>query len=404
MTAMPASGVSPTPARDSRPGECTRISVLELRAVRGTGGGPDKTILLGAERRHADRFDITVCYLRNVRDDEFTIDARARRLQLDYVEIRERGALDWRIWRPLVALVRDRRIDIVHAHDYKTDLLALLLQWRTGVIALATAHNWTGHSARELHLYHPIDKRLLTRFPHVVAVSSQIKDVLIRHGAAAERVTVLLNAVDPSAFRANAARRAEVRNQLGYTAADVVVGAVGRLEREKRYDLLLEAIAPLMRTFPHLRLAIVGDGRLAGALAASAGALSIGDRTRFLGQRQDVADLYQAFDLFVQSSEYEGTPNAVLEAMAMEVPIVATDVGGTRELAAPDVHARIVPRYDVPALRNAIQGALTDPGGARQRAVAARRRVETDLSFDARTRRLESIYESLAQSRLGRRR
>jgi glycosyltransferase involved in cell wall biosynthesis len=126
--------------------------------------------------------------------------------------------------------------------------------------------------------------------------------------------------------------------------------------------------------------------------------MNLGPQCLLLGHRQDVADLHQAFDLFVQSSEYEGTPNAVLEAMAMETPLVATDVGGTAELAFDEVHALLVPCRDVPALRGAIVRALDDPAAMRKRAEAARRRIEDDLSFDARTRKLEDIYRELVHA------
>jgi glycosyltransferase involved in cell wall biosynthesis len=109
-----------------------------------------------------------------------------------------------------------------------------------------------------------------------------------------------------------------------------------------------------------------------------------------------VSDLHHAFDLFVQSSEYEGTPNAVLEAMAMETPVVASDAGGTREVARPGVDALVVPVRDVGALSRAIHEALGDPATARTRAVSARRRIEHELSFEVRTRRLELIYADLA--------
>ena len=125
--------------------------------------------------------------------------------------------------------------------------------------------------------------------------------------------------------------------------------------------------------------------------------LGLGESCLLVGHRLDIADLHQAFDLFVQSSEYEGTPNAVLEAMAMTTPLVATDVGGTGELALDGVHGILVPPHDVGALRSAIERVTTDPEGARTRAVAARQRIETELSFQARTRRLERIYEQLAR-------
>jgi hypothetical protein len=98
---------------------------------------------------------VTVCYVRDLRDRVFGIDERAKRLDIEYVEVRERHSFDVRIWRALKGLVHDRRIDIVHSHDYKTDLLALLLARSLGVIPLSTAHGWTGQSARERWLTTP---------------------------------------------------------------------------------------------------------------------------------------------------------------------------------------------------------------------------------------------------------
>lgn len=376
-----------------------RLAILELRSVRGTGGGPEKTILYGTERTDRSRFAVTVCYLRDLRDPIFGIDARASQLDIDYVEVKERHSFDHRIWGPLADLIRQRRIDIVHSHDYKTDLLALLLGRRLGVIPMATAHGWTGISARERYVYYPAGKRLLSRFPRVIAVSSDIRNELVRHGAREDRVTVILNGIDPSAFERVTGRGDAIRAATGLGPTDVVIGAVGRLERQKRFDLLLEAFAPLARVRPSLRLVIVGDGSLRGELDAQRTALGLTDSCILLGHRLDIADLHHAFDLFVQSSEYEGTPNSVLEAMAMSTPIVATDVGGTAELAEDGIHARLVPAGDVRVLQSVIQAVLDDPTGARARAVAARRRIEHDLSFAARTRRLEQVYEELIHER-----
>jgi glycosyltransferase involved in cell wall biosynthesis len=378
-----------------------RLAILELRSVRGTGGGPEKTILLGTERTDRTRFAVTVCYLRDLRDPIFGIDERARRMDIDYVEVKERHSFDPRIWTPLANLVRERRIDIVHSHDYKTDLLAWLLARRLRVIPLSTAHGWTGQSPRERWVYYPAGKRLLARFPRVIAVSSDIRRELVRHGQREDRVTVILNGIDPDAFRRDAFRRAGVRREIGVGAEDVVIGAVGRLERQKRFDLLLEAFMPLVRARPHLRLVIVGDGSLKSDLAARVAALGLGTSCILLGHRLDVADLHNAFDLFVQASEYEGTPNAVLEAMAMSTPIVATDVGGTAELAAHDVHGLLVAPHDVPGLTASMTRVLDDPAGTRTRVAAARRRVENELSFHARTRHLERVYEDLARERDG---
>jgi glycosyltransferase involved in cell wall biosynthesis len=208
----------------------SRLRILELRSVFGTGGGPEKTILLSAAHADRARFDVTVSYIRDQRDSVFRIHDRAHGLGVTYAEVTERHSFDPRIWRSLRQLVRDRRIDIVHAHDYKTNLLTLMLARAEGIIPLSTAHGWTGHSWREQRLYYPIDRRLLARFPLVLAVSSDIRSALLRAGARPDRVEVVLNSIDPDAFRRAREREPAARAALGLQPGDVVLGAVGRRE------------------------------------------------------------------------------------------------------------------------------------------------------------------------------
>jgi glycosyltransferase involved in cell wall biosynthesis len=375
------------------------LRILELRTVRGTGGGPEKTILLGTARTDPSRYAITVCYIRDARDDVFHIDQRAGGLPVDYVEVREENSFDPGIWPQLTTLVRDRRIDVVHAHDYKTDALAWLLARRTGVIPMATAHGWTGHSSRERFVYYPGDRWVLARLPHVVAVSSDIKQSLIRAGARPQNVTVVLNAIDPVRFRRERSEQPQARARFGCSASDVVIGAVGRLEPQKDFARLIDAFAQLRARVPLAKLLIAGDGSLRAELQALIDRHGLGDGCRLLGHVSDVQAFHHALDLYVQSSTYEGTPNTVLEAMALETPIVATDAGGTAEIARDGHEGLIVPCSDSEALVAALLTAIENPKATAVRVAAARHRVETDLSFDTRMRRVESIYDDLALRR-----
>lgn len=374
------------------------IRVLELRSVWGTGGGPDKTILNGTKRTDSSRFQITVCYIRDRRDTAFAIDQRARALGLDYVEVLERNSFDPAIWPQLRRIVRERRIDIVHSHDHKTDALAWALAKVAPVIPLATAHGFAGRSRNE-RIYYAIEKRLLATFPRVIAVSKPIEAELIRTGSAGDRVIVINNGIDPEMFKRDRSKRDPVRKGLGIALDAFVLGAVGRLEDEKRFDLLIDAVADLRTRHPQLVLVIVGEGSLRPSLEAQIAARGLGAGVVLAGHRADVADLHASFDLFVQSSEREGTPNAVLEAMALESPVVATDVGGTGELMQDGVHGFLVPRHDNPALISAVEGTMNDPSGTAARVAAARRRVENELSFAERMRKVEQVYVDLMSRR-----
>jgi glycosyltransferase involved in cell wall biosynthesis len=318
---------------------------------------------------------------------------------VDYVEVVERHSFDPAIWPALRELVRRRSIDIVHAHEYKTDLLAWLLARAEGTAPLSTVHGWSGGGLRERALYYPADRQILRRFPRVIAVSRVIKDRLVKAGVAAERVTTVLNGIDVEMFRRRPERVAGIRAALHLPEGVPVIGAVGRLEREKRFDVLIDAFAILRRTRSDLRLVIAGGGSLRSELIAQARSLGLGDVCVFAGHRGDVIDIFHGLDVFVQSSDTEGTPNAVLEAMALETPVVATAVGGTADLVLDGVYGLLVPRRQPTALAASIAETLDDPESTLSRVAAARRRVEEELSFDVRMQTVERIYEELVDLR-----
>jgi glycosyltransferase involved in cell wall biosynthesis len=267
------------------------------------------------------------------------------------------------------------------------------------IVPLATAHGWTGHSRRERLVYYPLDKQILRAFPMTIAVSGEIRADLIRHGAAPDRVRVVLNGIDHRAFRRDPALERRTRAELGILPDELVVGSIGRLEPQKRFDLLIEACAAARQRRPRLRLLIAGDGSLRRELKAIAANLLPPHACQLLGHRSDVVALHHAFDVFVQASDYEGTPNSVLEAMALETPIVATAAGGTAEIVESDREAIVVSCGDTAAITRGIERTIANPGATRERVVRARHRVETALSFEQRLAAVERIYLELAAQR-----
>lgn len=374
------------------------IRVLELRSVRGTGGGPEKTILLGTAQTDPKRYAVTVCYLRDRRDPDFTIDQRARELGVEYVEVLERHSYDPGIWTQLRRLIASRGFDILHAHDYKTNLLARYLSGRN-LIPLSTVHGWFGLDTMKERLYYAVDKRVLRAFPTVIAVSGELRTQLVAAGCSPDRVIVVPNGIDHIKFTRNDALRPEARQSLGLQDDDVVIGAVGRLERQKRFDLLMDAVAALRSEYPKLRLLIAGDGSLRDALQSRIERGGFADFVRLLGHQPDVIRLHHAFDLFVQASDEEGSPNVVLEAMALSTPAVVTDVGGTADLIENGVHGLLIPAGKPEALIDAIRRALADWPATLARRDAARARVEAELSFTRRMARVEAVYDALMKKK-----
>jgi glycosyltransferase involved in cell wall biosynthesis len=394
-----ATSIMNGPSRPSAvDGLCTDarlLHVLVMRAVDGTGGGADQIILRSAQYADSQACRMALCFLRNERDEQFDFDRRCQQLGLEYHEVRHRGALDWSVSARLRQIAHRVQPHLIHAHDYKASFFATRLAQELQVPRLATAHGWTGNTWRERFVYYPADRRQLRGFTSVIAVSDEIQQTLIRSGCQPNRVRVLLNAIDPREYQRDEQVRVAMRQTLGIDPASIVIGACGRLERQKRFDVLLDAFAIIARTHPELRLVIAGEGTLQAMLQQQIDRQDLRSQVTLLGHCPDMRSTYQAFDLLVQSSDYEGTPTVIVEAMALELPIVATDVGGTAQLAPAPTCALLVPPRAPHLLADAILRTLGDTDATATRVAAARERVETTLNYAARTRKLESIYREL---------
>lgn len=379
-------------SKESNEPKATPLRVLVVRSVNGSGGGAEKIILRTRADCESYGLQLTVCVIHSSADAQFDFLQRADRVNLDAIAIPQRWPGDPGVFQRLVSVAGVQTFDLIHSHDYKANYYALRLGRRFDLPVVSTAHGWTGQLWRERAFYYPLDKRLLRRFDAVIGVSTEISTELVKQGVPAERVATLLNGVDPNKYIPDPAARAAIRRQLGFDEGNVVIGSVGRAEKQKRFDLLIEAFAQVAPSFPQLRLLIVGAGSLLESHRAMINRNGLGSRCQLLGHRSDMLSLYQSMDMYVQSSEYEGTPTVLLEAMAMRLPIVATDVGGTTELAERDQHALIVPSHDVAALAAGIVNVLEDSASANDRVARARERIENELSIGNRTQQLAAIY------------
>jgi glycosyltransferase involved in cell wall biosynthesis len=184
------------------------------------------------------------------------------------------------------------------------------------------------------------------------------------------------NGTDLDRFRPDPAARAEIRGRLGLPDDAVLIGTVGRMAEVKNHALLVRAAAPLLG--PAVHLAIVGGGPEAGRTAALVEELGVGAFVHLMGEISEVARALAAFDVFALSSDVEGLPLSITEAMGVALPVVATAVGGVPRVVLEGDTGTLVPPRDPPALRAALDAMAKDPAmrgrmGARARTVALER-------------------------------
>jgi glycosyltransferase involved in cell wall biosynthesis len=372
------------------------INILDLRDTREIGG-PGKTILETYRAIDHSRFDLQLGLFRSVGDRADTpfLEA-ARSIGMPIHEVRARGPYDPAlIWR-LAALVRERRFDIVHPHEASSDVITYCMRAIHRVPVVSTAHGWIGNSPKQRFMI-DLDKRVLRRFDRVIAVSEKMQRDLIDARVPAAKVTLLHNAIVLEQYRRTNERGA-LDALVGRTLPRPVLVSIGRLSPEKGYADLVDALALVAARGRHLTAVLAGDGPSRVDLAARIQAAGLHEWVHLPGYVQQPARLLQDADLMVLPSHTEGLPNAVLEAFAMEVPVLATSVGGTPEVVTNGVTGRLVPAHSPESLAAGIVSFLDDPATWRRWAQQGRRTVETQFDFKTRTRKLETIYVEMMET------
>ncbi len=229
----------------------------------------------------------------------------------------------------------------------------------------------------------------------ITANSEAVRQAACRlEGLSADRIEVIPNGIDlPEA--AGPETRMRVRRSLDLKEEQGVVAQVATLTPVKDHDTALAAVAALAPQHPALRWLFVGSGPRHQELEDKARALGVEAHVRFLGERQDVFDLLAASDVAVLTSRAEGFPNAVLEAMASGLPVVATDCGGVAELLPGETCGLRVPVGDAAGLARAVGALLADAERRRQMGAAARARVAEHFSWERTTQATWGLYERL---------
>jgi glycosyltransferase involved in cell wall biosynthesis len=372
--------------------------VLDARVVRGSGGGPDKTILNSPRFLAGTGYRMLCAYLHPPEDAGFEqLRRKARDRAAPLFSVADNGPCDWRVVPRLLDICRRERVAIWHGHDYKTNFLGLVLRRFWPMRLVTTVHGWVHHT-RRTPLYYWIDRLSLRHYERVYCVSDDLYRLSRASGVPAARCELLENGIDLAEF----SRRqtvAAARQRLGLSPHRLLIGAVGRLSAEKGFDLLIRALGRLVQQGLEVGLVIVGEGEEQAALSALAAELGLGDRVRLAGFQANPIDWYEALDVFALSSWREGLPNVLLEALALEVPVVATRIAGVPRLITHGANGLLVEPGSAEALAGALALLLTDADLRQRFRQDGRSSVEARYSFRGRMDRLRSSYDRM----LGRR-
>jgi len=373
--------------------------ILYLSRTWAMGGA--QTILLSLIRSlPRDAFEIVVVPFETGSVADRTFAEAAERAGATIVEpLRWRGFKDFAAAQATLRAIAERhRIDLVHSHDNLSNTL-VGLDRRLGRPRIATAFGWWELNLK-LKAYYALERRLvLPRFDAVYTVSHDMERKIRAGGTRPERIAVIHTGLDMAPFRPRGGRDA-TRQRLAPGDDRLLVGAVGRISAEKGHEHLLRAVQRLAPSHPGLTVVLAGTGPDTGRLKALAGELGVADRLVMPGYVADAAEILEALDIAVLPSVLdEGFPTAAIEAQAAGLPIVASDIGGTRETLVDGVTGRLVPPGDDAALAAALAELATDAGLRQRMGAAARQRIARDFTLDGMIGAMAGLYDRVLAGR-----
>lgn len=335
-----------------------------------------------ASARDGDRADQAPCdvfvYCLSSKDEPYA--GRLRRAGVEVRTIEAHGSFDLRRVVALARALRQDRIDLVHAFLFLASAYAYLAtRLNSGIALVTSARNCKpeSHPLRRL-----VMRRAFAASRAVVCNSREMERYAVAHyGAPPSRTRVVYNGVDVDRFS-----RPHVAHE------GLHIATVGRIEKQKNLGVFLSAAEGFLREHPRTRFTVVGDGSLRGHYIDEARRRGLAGAVTLPGTTADVPGLLAGLDQFWLTSDYEGTPNVVLEAMAAALPVVATRVGGTGEVVEDGCTGLLVGAGDADAVLGAGLRLAADPAAAAAIGRAARETVRERFSLDAMVAATRAVY------------
>lgn len=366
------------------------LAIIEAYSITG----PAKNLLEFARQgRKENILTAIVTFTRGVKQNFFTTAVRDEGIPLAVIE--ERGPFDPQCLRALQVAAAGFRPDIIQTHAVKSHFLARLAALPSQAPWVAFHHGYTWPTLKT-RAYNQLDRWSLRCARKVLTVSKPFRDELAAIGIRPERIEIVHNAIlaDWGAPASSLQERMELRFQSGIPLDAKVVIIVGRLSREKGHSTLLAAFNRV-RHLIRAHLIIVGDGPERSRIEEKITCLGLKNHVTLTGYQCFTKPWYAIADVAVLSSLTEGSPNALLEAMAASIPVVTTAVGGVPEIVTDGESALVVPPEDPEKMSAAITHVLTDADVAARLTKSSSELIRERYTPDARMRKLAGIYRML---------
>lgn len=297
---------------------------------------------------------------------------------------------------PIRQLLKERSIDLVHTHGMRANLVARLAAKKEGLPVVTTFHSILRYdypTALEAAVARVLTRLTNGKSDRFIAVSGAIKEDLERMGVPGSRIQVIYNGLDTGRLAVTAYPE-DVRKELGIPEGARVVGVVGRLHPVKGQVYFIKAARQLAGEFADLFFLLVGDGPDRPALEEKIKQSGLSGRVKMAGFYPSVSDVYQVLDVICIPSLMEGLPLVLLEAMYRGVPVVASRVGGIKEVVKNGENGLLVAPGEPEAIAGSVRRLLLDPELARRLADAARHTVQ-GFTIESMVRQTEDVYRSL---------
>jgi glycosyltransferase involved in cell wall biosynthesis len=296
----------------------------------------------------------------------------------------------------IIRYIKQNNIQIIHCHLPWAGFLGRLIHYKTGIPLIYSEHN---KQERYHFLTRFINKLTFNAQSLAIAVSNDVKTSI--HNLIHPKVPVktIFNGINTEKYRRNNNARLKIRSDLGIAADAIVIGSLGVFRTQKRIDCWLELFSKLHHIYPNLRGILVGDGPLKNDIIGKRKSLGL-EHVVFLPGLQPIAvDWYSAMDIFMMTSEFEGLPLSLLEAMSCECAVVATNAGGIKEVLVNRVNGFTTEVDQWSELFYAIEFLLSDPTRLKAVSLNARSSVIQNFSIQTMVAHLESTYLNYAHSR-----